>query len=81
MYFHKDHFHKKDFEKQYDNITKNLYSNDIEVLLRPFGINVVKWGIGISDSKYSENVHKHEYMIDFLYTVDEKRAVYIKKNY
>lgn len=76
----KDHFYKKDFEKQFSNITENLFSNDIEELLRPFNISIIKWGIGIPESKYTKNVAKYEYMIDFLYTVDEEGNVYIKKN-
>lgn len=77
----KDHFYKKDFEKQSSNITENLFSDDVEELLKPFDIKTIKWGIGIPENKYSNSVNKHEYMVDFLYTVEEEGTVNIKKNY
>jgi len=75
----KDRFYKKDFEKQYRNITDNVFSDDVDELLRPYGISEIKWGIGIPESKYTDTVISHDYMIDFLYTVDEKGIVNIKK--
>ena len=81
MFFeNKDLFYKKDFEKQYSNITENLFSDDVNELLCPYNITAIKWGIGIPETKYSSNVCKYEYMIDFLYTVDEDGNVYVKKN-
>lgn len=81
MFFeNKDHFYKKDFEKQYINITENLFSDDVNELLCPYNITAIKWGIGIPETKYSSNVCKYEYMIDFLYTVDEDGNVYVRKN-
>lgn len=77
----KDRFYKKDFEKQYRNITDNVFSDDVDELLRPYGISEIKWGIGIPESKYTDTVISHDYMIDFLYTVDEKGIVNIKKQY
>lgn len=77
----KDRFYKKDFEKQYRNITDNVFSDDVDELLRPYGISEIKWGIGIPESKYTDTVISHDHMIDFLYTVDEKGIVNIKKQY
>ena len=45
----KDHFYKKGFQKQYSNITENLFSNDVEELLKQFNINTIKCGIGIPE--------------------------------
>lgn len=66
----KDHFCYKDFQKQYSNINEGLYSDDVKTLLRPYGVHRVLWGIGIPESKYTENVKKKEGMVDFLLTVE-----------
>ncbi len=77
----KDRFYKKDFEKQNCNITDNLYSDDVDELLKSFKSVRIRWGIGIPEAKYTENVQNHEYLVDFLYTVDEDGIVYTKKAY
>lgn len=77
----KDHFYKKDFEKQYSNIHDNFFSEDVDELLRVYDIIKIKWGIGIPTDKYSKTVGKYEYMVDFLFTVEENGAIEIKKNY
>jgi hypothetical protein len=77
----KDHFYKKDFEKQYSNINEKLFSDDVNKILKPYKISNIKWGIGIPETKYSKNVNKHEYMVDFLYTVEENGGINQKKYY
>lgn len=75
----KDHFYKKDFDKQYSNIIDGFFSDDVNEVLRPYNVENIKWGIGMPDSKYSKNVEKYEYMVDFLVTVEEEGNVIIKK--
>ena len=75
----KDHFYKKDFEKQNSNIVENLFSDDVEALLEPYNVEVIKWGLGIPSNKYSTSVINHMHMVDFLYTVDELGNVTLKK--
>lgn len=75
----KDHFCKRDFEKQYNNIVVNSYSDDVDTLLRPYMITKCRWGIGIPDDKYKKGAIDNLWMVDFLYTVVDENNIIIKK--
>lgn len=75
----KERFHLKDFEKQYSNIREQLFSNDVSRLLEQYTIERYFWGIGLPDDQYTRNVTKHEWMVDFVVTVESEELIHVRK--
>lgn len=79
LFENKNRFYKPDFEKQHSNIVDNLYSDDVENLLKPYSVDVCLWGIGIPNEKYRKSSIDNLWMVDFLWTVMEDKTIIRKK--
>lgn len=76
----KNRFYFPDYQKQ--NLLKNsdMYSNDINELLKPFGIREKWFGIGLPLEKHKKKSKEASCLVDFIICVSDDKMVSIEYN-
>lgn len=76
----KDRFYFPDYEKQHRLITGNDYSDAISVLLAPFAVHSIYYGIGLPTAKHKQESAEAAHLVDFIVCVDENKHIQIVYN-
>lgn len=76
----KDRYYYPDFVKQHELIVDNTYTDAIDMLLQPYTVNSIFYGIGLPTTKYKQSAQASESLVDFVVCVNENKTIDIPYN-